>query len=204
MRLILIRHGRTAWNTARLTQGRTDIPLNDEGRLQSARIAARLRDVPITAIYSSPLKRALETAEPIAKAHHMKIIVTPLLQEQHFGDWEGLPLDELDTRYPKEMAIWRNEPLKSIAPNGEAVQGVLERNLKLMDELNEKYGKIDIIVLVGHTITIRLLMTQLLALPITDMHGIRIDNASYTELSVSPDGGAKLIAQNDTSHLVTL
>jgi len=97
LRLLLVRHGESVWNEEERIQGQQDIPLSENGRRQAVALGERLRDVRIDACFSSPLKRATETAELILKAsgNSLPIVTLPELMERNFGEWEGKCVAEL-------------------------------------------------------------------------------------------------------------
>jgi probable phosphoglycerate mutase len=98
--LILARHGETDWNRNGIWQGHGDPPLNDLGRMQAAKLAARLSDVEIDVLYSSDLRRAYETAEIVGAAKGLDITASPDLREMDVGSWSGLTSEEIATRFP--------------------------------------------------------------------------------------------------------
>src|ERR1700744_997778 len=100
MELICVRHGRTAWNASRRFQGKTDIPLDDEGRSQARALAAHLRDEHFDVALSSDLVRARTTAETILGDRGLPLELTPAFREMQFGLWEGLTWDEIIARWP--------------------------------------------------------------------------------------------------------
>ena len=102
-KLLLIRHGETAWNAEHRIQGQLDIPLSPRGVLQSARLAECLAEEPIAAVYSSGQSRAWLTAVPLALRHGLEVIPEPRLRERCFGIFEGLTLDEIAVRHPAEL-----------------------------------------------------------------------------------------------------
>jgi broad specificity phosphatase PhoE len=104
--ILLARHGETDWNREGRFQGHADPPLNDTGRAQAARLAAELADVELAAVYSSPLRRALETAEVVATAHDLTPIPLDPLREVDVGSWQGLTRPEIETRFPDQFARW--------------------------------------------------------------------------------------------------
>jgi alpha-ribazole phosphatase len=105
--LLLARHGETDWNRARRWQGHADRPLTARGRMQAADLAARLADIPLDAVYSSDLRRARETAEPVATTHGLKLVQLPELREVNVGSWQGLTRDEAEIRFPAGFERWR-------------------------------------------------------------------------------------------------
>src|SRR5690348_5687009 len=113
--LYLIRHGRTAWNNQDRLQGWADEPLDAVGQAQAAALAAWLRPVAIDAIYSSPLRRARETAEIVAQPHGLAVQLDDRLRERHVGDWTGLTLDEARTQTP---ALFNGDWRVAGAPGG--------------------------------------------------------------------------------------
>ncbi|HVL75508.1 MAG TPA: histidine phosphatase family protein [Noviherbaspirillum sp.] len=117
--ILIIRHGETAWNAVRRLQGHLDIPLSAEGERQAAALAHALRDEPLDAIYSSDLRRARQTAEAVARARGMTIIVEPGLRERSFGGFEGLLYAEIGARYPAEFAAWKAREFDAGLPPGE-------------------------------------------------------------------------------------
>jgi probable phosphoglycerate mutase len=117
-RIVLIRHGETAWNAAQRIQGHFDEPLNDRGRWQAARLAAALLDEGLAHVYSSDLARARQTAEVLAQAIGVAEVRTEAaLRERAFGRFEGLTYAEVEQRWPDDVRRWRSrEP--GFAPGG--------------------------------------------------------------------------------------
>ncbi|MFY9512204.1 MAG: histidine phosphatase family protein, partial [Rubrivivax sp.] len=116
-RLVVIRHGETAWNAELRIQGHTDIPLNDTGRWQAARMAAALADEGLSAVYSSDLQRAADTAAALAAAAGLQVVHDAGLRERHFGAFEGATFREIEQRWPEDARRWRQrEP--GFAPGG--------------------------------------------------------------------------------------
>ncbi len=104
--ILLVRHGETDWNRENRFQGRADPPLNQKGRAQAVDLSVRLAAEELAAIYSSPLRRALETAEIVAAAHAQEAVTIDALQEVDVGAWEGLTRTEVEERYPEQFARW--------------------------------------------------------------------------------------------------
>lgn len=205
MKLILIRHGQTIWNTEMRTQGRTDIPLNETGFLQAQHLAKRLAEEEIAresdpVIYTSPLSRALDTAQILARQHSLPIITSALLMERNFGLWEGKPFSELKIEYPKQVAAWDSDPYAYTPPEAEPLSEVVDRCKQFLAELNAAYTSTDTIIVVGHSIPQRLMIATLIGLPPSHLHNLRLDNAAYTEIRTGTRHNI-LYAYNDTSHL---
>ena len=104
--ILLARHGETDWNLEGRFQGFADPPLNDTGRAQAAGLGAQLMDVELTAVYSSPLRRAFETAELLAAPHRLAPVALEALREVDVGSWQGLTREEVETRYPEQFTRW--------------------------------------------------------------------------------------------------
>jgi 2,3-bisphosphoglycerate-dependent phosphoglycerate mutase len=119
-RILLIRHGETAWNAVRRLQGHTDIPLNEEGARQAKALAHALSSESLDAIVSSDLVRALQTAQAVAAHHpHIPLHTDAGLRERCYGAFEGLLYTEIAERYPVEFAEWQARDVDSVMPAGE-------------------------------------------------------------------------------------
>jgi broad specificity phosphatase PhoE len=104
--ILLARHGETDWNRDNRFQGHADPPLNDTGRAQAAELSAALEGEPLAAVYSSPLRRALETAEVVAAPHGLVPVQVDALREVNVGSWEGLTRAEIEERFPEQFLRW--------------------------------------------------------------------------------------------------
>jgi broad specificity phosphatase PhoE len=104
--ILLVRHGETDWNRENRFQGRADPPLNQTGRAQAVDLSVTLAAEELAAVYSSPLRRALETAEIVAAAHDQEPATIDALREVDVGSWEGLTRTEVEDRYPEQFARW--------------------------------------------------------------------------------------------------
>jgi broad specificity phosphatase PhoE len=105
--LLLARHGQTDWNAERRWQGHTDRPLNKRGREQAEALAERLADVELTAVYSSDLRRARDTAAVVAERRALEVRTGPELREVDVGSWAGLTRAEAEARFPEAFARWQ-------------------------------------------------------------------------------------------------
>jgi probable phosphoglycerate mutase len=106
--ILLARHGETDWNRENRFQGHADPPLNETGRAQAAQLAAVLAAEPLAAVYSSPLRRAFETAQILAASHELEPVPVDALREVDVGSWEGLTRAEIEERFPEQFARWRD------------------------------------------------------------------------------------------------
>jgi broad specificity phosphatase PhoE len=136
--IVLVRHGETDWNRERRFQGHADIPLNDAGRRQARELAELLRAEGLSAVYTSPLGRARETAEIVAERLELTPIELAALREIDVGDWQGLTVDEVRARYPEQASVaWR-----SGWPNGETHEELSDRVVPaLLDLARQREGE---------------------------------------------------------------
>lgn len=179
--LFLLRHGETAWNEAMRVMGRREIPLNRKGILQARRIAALLPRLEIDAIYTSPLKRTVETAHILAKANHLPIKIAPDLTEFAFGRWEGCVLNQLmkDKTYHRFIRA----PLKTAVPGGETIRDVQRRGLRAIRRAMDEFpaGRL---LFVSHGDVIRAIICHYAQIPLQEFRRLRIDNGSLAALEV--------------------
>ena len=154
----LVRHGATEWNHTRRAQGTADIELNDAGRAQAEEAADRLANAAIDAVFSSDLKRALDTARPIAQRHGLEVVTDPRFQEIDQGEWTGLHVDEIARRWPAEWGPARHY---SKRPGGESPAEVRKRALAGLKDAVERHPSGGL-VLVSHGGTIRTLSAEAL------------------------------------------
>jgi broad specificity phosphatase PhoE len=124
--LLLVRHGETAWNAERRWQGHADPPLNDVGRAQARELADQLADEPLTAVYSSDLVRAHETARIVAERHGLDVVVDRDLREIDVGAWSGLTHDEIRLRFPQDLERWQTTGVAA-ERGGETTEQLHER-----------------------------------------------------------------------------
>jgi broad specificity phosphatase PhoE len=200
MRLILIRHGETDANKARLALGRADVELNEHGRWQAQRLALSLKDKPIDAIYSSPLKRALATAKPIASSHALEVQVDEGLIEMDIGEMEGLTFQQVGERYPHFLQVWlggqaANEPM----PGGECLLDVQDRAWQAIERIREREEQ-GTVAVVTHNFVILTLLCRVLGLELADFRRLRHSVAAKSVLEMGRDR-AILVGFNDTCHL---
>ncbi len=196
--IILARHGETEWNVEEVFRGRIDIELNQTGVKQAELLAEYLGGLKVAAVYSSPLKRALKTAEVIARRHKLEVETSPGLIDCDFGKWQGLHLPEVKRRYKKLYAQWANNPQLVKIPDGESLDEVRDRALAVVDEAVAKHE--GIIVLVSHRVVNKVLICALLGLDNSHFWNIRQDNCGTTTFA-HENGRFTLTKHNDTSYL---
>jgi broad specificity phosphatase PhoE len=157
-RLVLLRHGRTAWNAARRFQGQTDIPLDETGRAQAAAVAPYLAELGLDAIVSSDLSRAAETAAAVAAVLGLPVRTDARLRESDLGPWEGLTAPEAAERLPAEYAIWRAGGHR---PSTETREHLADRAVPAIVSLEAVA-----VLVVTHGGTARAITGRLLGLPV--------------------------------------
>lgn len=132
MRLYLVRHGESVTNRTGIFAGQTDVPLTELGERQAACVASFFQAVPLEAVYSSDLSRAMETIRPAATAHGLTVCPERELREVYAGEWEGKHFTELPTLYPEDYSVWQNDLGASRCTGGESmVEAVARANAAL-------------------------------------------------------------------------
>lgn len=126
-RFILVRHGETSWNLEGRYQGQIDTPLSPVGIKQGKLVAEALKNVPLDAVYTSPLSRSYETAMMCADLHGLKVDKDERLLEINHGKWEGLYATEIEGQYPDLLERWRSTVVDVQMPDGESIEDVRKR-----------------------------------------------------------------------------
>ncbi len=183
MRLVLVRHGQTAANRELRYQGTRDEPLTEAGHRQAAQLARLLAPLPIDGLLTSPARRCLDTARPIAAATGLEPAVDPRLREQAYGEWEGLTPGEIAARGARDraaLARWQRD-IAVAPPGGESLARVEERVLALVAELADRRAG-QWLVLVSHVGPIKALLCSGLGLPLAGVRRLFLDPATVTVL----------------------
>ena len=182
-RLILVRHGETDWNVEGRYQGQADPPLNRRGEEQAHRVAQALQNKGVDVIYSSPLKRAWQTAQIIAEYTHAPVYAEPRLMEINQGEWEGLHVSEIAARYPDLFRQWEEDPWRVRIPGGETLQEVQQRVYEAVDDIVAKHPG-QTVVLVRHRTPIALLKVRYQGLNPKLVRKIELPNTYWEEILV--------------------
>lgn len=196
--IILVRHGETDWNVAEVFRGRIDIELNETGTKQAELLAEYLRDLRIAAIYSSPLKRALKTAETIASRHNLDVEIAPGLIDFDYGDWQGLSHEVVRDRYKELYADWIENPHQVKMPAGESLNDVRRRATSVVDSIVARYE--GTVVLAAHRVVNKVLICALLGLDNSHFWNIRQEACGITTFNYENERFV-LAKHNDTSFL---
>lgn len=185
-RLILIRHGETDWNYEGRYQGQADPPLNEVGIEQAKDLANSLREVQIDVLYSSPLRRALQTAQILAERLRIPLITDPRLMEINQGEWETRLRAEIEDNYPELFHAWQTKPWKVTPPGGENLDAVKARVDQAIDEILVKEQSRSI-GLVTHRIPIALIKMRFQNLDPDVVRTIDLPNTYWEIIKISED-----------------
>lgn len=199
-RLLLVRHGATSATEEDRFSGSSGAELSDEGRWQAERLGERLASLKITAIYASPLSRALNTARIIGARCGLEPILRDGLREIGHGHWEGMKRGDVEKAFPDEFNSWEADPFTFAPPDGESGVAVLARALPVVREIVMAHPGGHVLV-VSHKATLRLVLSSLLGF---DARGYRdrLDQspACLNVVDFKDPVRARLMLFNDTSH----
>ena len=193
--LLLIRHGENEFvKTGKLPGHLPGIHLNERGQKQAQALGEALKDVPLKAVYSSPLERAMETAEPIATSHKLEILQEPGLRDENLGKWEGKSLKVL--RLTNAWKVVQHSPSRFHFPEGESFMGLQTRIANVLEDIVKKHNKPkDIVAVVFHADPIKLAVAHFLGLPLDHFQRLSCETGSVSALFVG-EMGANLIKLN--------
>jgi probable phosphoglycerate mutase len=198
-RIFLVRHGETDWNAAGRIQGQSDTPLNAVGRLQAERVARRLSCEAIHALYSSDLVRARDTASIIGQVLGLPVWTSAQLRERRYGGWEGLTWEEIQRRFPEQVAERRARPMDFAPPGGESARQLLSRARDAIQAIARRHAGENVAV-VTHGGFCYVLLHHILGDVNGDRGAFTFGNASLHTLEVAGDRWS-VIVLNDTAHL---
>ena len=203
-RIVLIRHGQTAWNEVVRFRGQADPPLDRLGLRQAQATADYVRERwPVTAVYASPMGRAMETAKAIARAHDLESRPHSALLDIDFGEWQGLTPEEVRARHPKLLRAWFQNPDAVQVPGGENLAVVRDRVTRGLSIIADSHRG-EAVAMVGHTVVNRVLLCAILGLGNDRFWHLRQDTCAVNVFDVDADGQATIIVLNDTCHLQDL
>ena len=183
LRLLLVRHGQAEANRPWVFLGKTDSPLSVEGEAQAAALSERLADEAIDAVYTSPLKRAQQTAVALARPHRLTPVVDERLIEQSYGVWEGMTLDEVSARYPAEVEAWQTDAERCWPCGGETLGEVAARARNLADHIRQVHQGKNVLV-VAHGSLLNVLLCTLLQTALSWLWAYRLEMGTVSEVVV--------------------
>ena len=203
VKIILVRHGETEWNKVKRIQGGdSDTPLSENGRQQAKALAARLRDEKITAIYSSPLQRAFNTARAIADYHQLEVTVLPSLKEIKVGELEGRLAADFSLRFDEFLCGNGCGKQPHVLPGGESIDDVQKRVWETILSLAENQSE-GTLVLVTHYFVILAAICRILNLPLDQIVHLRLSTGTISAFTVD-NGNGRLELFNDNCHNLNL
>lgn len=200
MELILVRHGQTEWNREQIFRGSKDIELDKIGRKQAEALGERLSKRKIDAIYSSSLKRAMSTAEAIARLQGLAVMVGPGLVDMSFGKWEGMSHREVMEQYPKQYKLWKENPWKAKIPGASSIKDIQVQSFKAITSMAEEHPIDSTIVVVTHRVILKVMLMKMLTMGPEGFWSIKLSPCGLT--TVEWDGKRfALTCLNDIGHL---
>jgi 2,3-bisphosphoglycerate-dependent phosphoglycerate mutase len=197
--VIIVRHGETEWNIKSIRQGNLDSRLTEKGIAQAKALAQRLTREHFTALYSSDLGRAVQTAEEVASVTGHEIITDPRLRERHLGIFQGLSGEEIKQKHPEEYKLHRSLGPDYVIPGGESVKQQVERNIAYLNEIGSKHLG-ETIVVVTHGGVISGLFRHTFSIPFNAPRRFEFTNAGLNIFAYE-EGNWFLLTWGDVSHL---
>jgi phosphoserine phosphatase len=197
LEVLLIRHGQTEWNRERKVMGSLPIPLNEHGRQQAETMRGLLQNTELTAFYTSPIQRAVETAHIIRGERDCEVVEASAVGEIDYGEWVGKSFEELIDH--EQFKVYFTNPAQSQPPEGETLKDAKARAVSFVDQLRKKHetGRV---VVVTHADVIKILVVHYLGLGLNDIHRLRIDNGSMSLLMFDKQL-ARVLSVNTHGHV---
>ncbi len=199
LRLLLIRHGQTAWNREQVFRGRADIPLSELGARQAQALSQRLAEEPLDALYCSPLSRARQTAEAIGAPHHTCPQLIEDLTDFDYGEWTGRPRAEVAARWPELLAQWQQAPHGTRIPGAETLEEAQARAVRALEGIVVPHEE-GVVAIVSHRVITKLLVCHLVGLGRKAFWRFRQDTCGMNAFGFAA-GRVIVLALNDTGHL---
>jgi len=203
MNLLIVRHGETTWNREGRYQGRTDVPLSDEGEAQARALGKRLAGLPITIALTSPLARTRRTAEAVLGGRRKS--EAALIEISH-GKWEGQLASDIEHSHAEMFGTWRTRPDRHVpaGPDAETLGDVEERAWPVLVRTCARLGPDETALIVAHDAVNRVLLCRVLGLPLTRVWTFRQSPASLNVLSGASIAELQVVRLNDAEHVAPL
>jgi broad specificity phosphatase PhoE len=199
-RMVLVRHGQTEWNRVERFRGRADVPLNETGLAQAEATGRRVaKEWQPAAVYSSPLSRAVKTAEAITRPFNLPVQIHSGIADIDYGQWQGLTPDEVKQRWPEIHHTWYNAPHTARIPGGETLDEIRARAMAAVSEIAARHAG-RTVALVSHTVVNRVILLAILGLGNDRFWRLRQDTCAINVFEVEA-GESTLVSLNDTCHL---
>ena len=201
VRILLVRHGETVFNVEGRWQGQGNSPLTERGLAQARELGRALAQEPITAVYSSDLGRAVQTAHEVAVLHGLEVQLEQRLREIDVGGWTGKNRDEIDAEHPGGREAWAKAPGRMQLPDGETLLEVQTRALAFFAERMPAHAD-QTIVVISHGALGQAILVNGLGGTVDDLWlKDRVDNCQISRLEWTASDGLKLIELSDVRHL---
>jgi len=206
MNLLIVRHGETTWNREGRYQGRTDVPLSDEGEAQARALGKRLAGLPITIALTSPLARTRRTAEAVLGDRAVALESEAALIEISHGKWEGQLASDIEHSHAEMFGTWRTRPDRHVpaGPDAETLGDVEERAWPVLVRTCARLGPDETALIVAHDAVNRVLLCRVLGLPLTRVWTFRQSPASLNVLSGASIAELQVVRLNDAEHVAPL
>jgi probable phosphoglycerate mutase len=192
--ILLIRHGENDYVKTGKFAGRIpSVHLNEKGQQEAKEIAEGLKNVPLSAIYSSPLERAIETAQPLAKARKLKVTISEGLIETDIGDWKGM-----EVKKARKLPEWKNvqnSPSRFRFPNGESFQEEQTRLVNAIENIVSRHKKDELVAIFSHADPVKLIIAFYLGMHLDHFQRLACSTGSVSILNLDKSG-VMLLGQN--------
>ncbi|MFW5879595.1 MAG: histidine phosphatase family protein [bacterium] len=198
--IIIVRHGECRGNREGLFRGRSDFPLNELGLYQARELARELKTLQPTMIFTSPLLRAIQTAEAIKRECRVEIEEREALNNIELGPWEGKSKDYIAQNYSEQWQVWLNEPEKLILPGMESLDSVQKRVKRDLDDIIKHHWG-ETVIVVSHRAVLKPLIASCLGINSPYFWRIHLDTASYSTIHYEKKQGFILVQLNQNKHL---
>jgi broad specificity phosphatase PhoE len=204
VRIVLIRHGETAHNAEQLILGQADVPLNERGLLQAQALAKTVAAggpiAAVTAVYSSPLQRAVATAMPLAETLDLPVQDEAGLIEMDVGEMDGQTFPDLQRRYPDFLRRWLSAELADVRmPGGETLREVQDRAWAAVESIRDRHPE-ETVAVVTHNFVVLTTLCRVLELPLAQFRHLRHDLAAVSLVELTPQRQV-VLSLNDRCHL---
>jgi broad specificity phosphatase PhoE len=187
--LYLVRHGETLWNVEGRYQGQLDPPLNERGQAQARSTARELAALGVDAIYSSDLARAFETAQALAELTGLPVITDPRLREINQGEWQGILIGDIRSRWPEQIARWEQHPWECCPPGGERLDQIQARIMDSIDEIARHHPG-GTVAIFTHKLPIALLKIRYRGHDPSMLWSLLPANATWERFEIEPERAA--------------
>ncbi|MBW1973132.1 MAG: hypothetical protein DRG20_04490 [Deltaproteobacteria bacterium] len=201
-RIYIVRHGNTLWNKDKIFRGHKDIPLDETGKEEAKKVADVMSEIKIDKIFSSPLLRAKETADIIAKPHNLDVEKENAFIDISFGEWQGISLNKVKEKWPKLYDKWLNEPDKVKFPKGDRLEDVLKRSVGKIKDLVNIYSDKNLLI-VSHRVVNKVMILGCLGIDLSHFWQIGQDTCAIN-LILYNGNSFILSILNDTCHIAPI